>query len=187
MGVLFIGWSLFHSLHRPSLRHLGFVLHSWEEGHVDIKTVDGETRMRRRHISELELLAALSTIETLYKILWNDDESWDSKDIWLTATYIPGSKNVEADAQSRSFYYNCEWSLNKQLFDEITEIWEVPDIDLFATKNNAKISVFAASKPDPEAQIIYAFSCSWSQITGESLYLYVFVPFSLIEKVTFWT
>ena len=143
--------------------------------------------MRRRHISELELLAALSTIETLYKILWNDDESWDSKDIWLTATYIPGSKNVEADAQSRSFYYNCEWSLNKQLFDEITEIWEVPDIDLFATKNNAKISVFAASKPDPEAQIIYAFSCSWSQITGESLYLYVFVPFSLIEKVTFWT
>ena len=100
------------------------------------------------------------------------------------ASYVPGAKNVEADAESRAYHDNAEWSLNTWVFRKITEIWGVPDIDLFASRNNAKVEVFCAWKPDPEAQFIDAFTVSWSEY-----HVYAFPPFclmgKLLQKITF--
>ena len=43
--------------------------------------------------------------------------SWAvKKDIWLSASHVPGVKNNIADLKSRYFYDNQEWSLNPYMF-----------------------------------------------------------------------
>jgi hypothetical protein len=41
------------------------------------------------------------------------------KNIWVSATHIPGVTNVEADKRSRQFDDHTEWALNGQVFDRI--------------------------------------------------------------------
>ena len=58
------------------------------------------------------------------------------KQIWLTAAHIPGKKNVEADRESRVFSDNKEWMIRSDIFQQITNIWGEPSIDLFASRLN---------------------------------------------------
>ena len=91
-----------------------------------------------------------SRIEACYKI---PREIWEwciPKGLFVTATYILGANNVEADTESRTYHDNSEW-------------WGTPDIDLFASKANHKTPVFCSWKPDADAQIIDAFTISWSR------------------------
>ena len=55
------------------------------------------------------------------------------------------------------------------------EIWGTPKLDMFATRMNTQLPRFAAWHPDPDAEIINAFSCVWSQCN-----FYGFLCFSLI-------
>ena len=68
--------------------------------------------------------------------------------------------------------------MNLSAFNQITAIWGVPDIDLYASRINAKVKVFCAWKPDPEAQSIDAFTSCW-----KSPFVYAFPPFCLLGKV----
>ena len=64
-------------------------------------------------------------------------EIWEwciPKGLFLTATYIPGAKNVEADTQSRTYHDNSERSLDDQVFARLVELWGTLDIDLFASR-----------------------------------------------------
>ena len=54
--------------------------------------------------------------------------------IWLSATIIPGSKNIQADKESRVLKESSEWSLSQEVFNAIQERWGKCDIDLFASR-----------------------------------------------------
>ena len=50
--------------------------------------------------------------------------------IWLSATHIPGSKNIQADKESRVRKESIEWSLSQEVFNAIQERWGKCDICL---------------------------------------------------------
>jgi hypothetical protein len=112
--------------------------------------------------------------DLLAKEIWN----WAiTRNIWITATHIPGKVNVEADALSRNCNENKEFSLDNFIFNKITNLWGLPDIDLFASRLNFKVSTYASWSPDPDASFIDAFTINWSKY-----YFYAFPPFSLVGK-----
>ena len=105
--------------------------------------------------------------------------SWAvKKDIWLSASHVPGVENNIADLKSRYFYDNKEWSLNPYMFEKVCEKFGKPEIDLFATRLNAKCELYVSFKPDPNAFAVDAFTQNWNDIKG-----YAFPPFSLIGRI----
>ena len=64
------------------------------------------------------------------------------------------------------------------MFKQIVSIFDKPDIDLFASKINHKLSNYISWRPDPGAKAIDAFSINWLPT-----YNYCFPPFSIILKV----
>ena len=107
-------------------------------------------------------------------ILWCKD-----RDISLTITHLPGKLNFEADKASREFHDDTEWSLDVQVYQTLVSRWGTPDVDLFASRLNAKILCYVAWKPDPNAYAIDAFTLNWSVFN----LVYCFPPFSVIGKV----
>lgn len=99
-------------------------------------------------------------------------------DIWLSASHIPGHENVEADFQSRHLNLRTEWSLNQSIFDQLCLRYGTPEIDLFASRTNAKLNTFVSWHPEPGAFHVDAFSMSWKHY-----YVYVFPPFSLLSRI----
>ena len=111
---------------------------------------------------------------TIAKDIWQ----WCiEKQIWLTAAHIPGIKNVEADRESRVFSDNKEWMIRSDIFQQITDIWGEPSIDLFASRLNHQVPCYVSWKPDPGAAFIDAFSVTWDKHL-----FYAFPPFSLIAR-----
>ena len=97
------------------------------------------------------------------------------REIWLTACHIPGSTNVDADAESRNTNSSTEWSLHLDVFADINKMWGPFHVDLFASRLNFKVSTYASWKPDPGAKYVNAFYMSWKEH-----YFYAFPPFSVI-------
>ena len=61
---------------------------------------------------------------------------WDyilKKEIMITAEYLPSCLNVEADWQAKNPRGSLEWKLLPQIFHQICQIKETPEIDLFAS------------------------------------------------------
>ena len=101
------------------------------------------------------------------------------KNIWLSATHIPGILNVQADEESRKQETFTEWKLNPNLFNYIcTKLKFIPDIDLFATRINTQLKTFFSYRPDPECIAVDAFLMNW-----DSLKFWAFPPFACIPKV----
>ena len=97
--------------------------------------------------------------------------------IWLTCCHIAGKEN-KADFPSRHFNDNIEWELRQDIFDKICRLWEYPDIDLFASRLNHKVTQYCAFEPDPGAVFIDAFSINWEKYKC----VYIFSPFSLLSR-----
>ena len=100
------------------------------------------------------------------------------KGIWLTANHIPGKNNILADFKSRHFDMSAEWTITKFVFDKILLQFGEPNIDMFATRLNTKLSDYISWKPDPYAKAIDAFAYTWTMT-----FPYCFPPFSIIGKV----
>ena len=96
---------------------------------------------------------------------------------WLTAAHIPGVQNTDADRESRIFNERTEWQLNPAVFSQIQTLWITSETDLFATRANRQLAMFASWKPDPEATYIDAFTFDSSKHK-----FYCFLPFSLISR-----
>lgn len=96
----------------------------------------------------------------------------------IFASYIKSSLNVEADSESRKLHIDTEWELATYAFSQILRTFGKPEIDLFASRVNAKCSRYISWKKDPYAHNIDAFTINWS-----SFYFYAFPPFALILKV----
>lgn len=67
----------------------------------------------------------------------------------LTATYIPGKRNVVADTLSRSDQIvGTEWSLEQSLVNRLFKLWVGPTLDVFATSMNHKLPLYRSPVPD---------------------------------------
>lgn len=97
--------------------------------------------------------------------------------IFIFASYIKSALNVEADSESRKFNVYTEWELQSQLFSRIIQCLGNPDIDLFASRVNAKCTKYISWKRDPYAYNIDAFTIDWSPY-----FFYAFPPIALILK-----
>ncbi|XP_077989926.1 uncharacterized protein LOC144444386 [Glandiceps talaboti] len=100
-----------------------------------------------------------------------------ARQIWISATYLPGAENIEADTASRQFNDNIEWMLQPTIFNKIVDIWGNPDIDLFASRLNKQLPTYIAWKPDPGAEHIDAMSLDWA-----NYFFYAFPPFSMLMQ-----
>ena len=102
------------------------------------------------------------------------------KGIYLFLLNIFQGKNLVADSLSREFSSKLEWSVDIDIFNHITNMTFVPDIDLFASRFNAKADCFVSWHPEPGAMAVDASSISWA-----NLKCYAFPPFSLLTQVFF--
>ena len=108
-------------------------------------------------------------------------EIWDyllSKEITITAEYLPGLLNVEADTQSRTVKDASEWKLNPRIFQKICKYRGTPEIDLFASRISHQLPTYISWKLGPYSQGRDAFQISWINKKG-----YAFAPFCLIGRV----
>ena len=81
---------------------------------------------------------------------------------WISAAYIPGKDNIEADHQSRILQDATEWKLHPELFQKIVDKFGKPDIDLFASRINRQLKSYVSWHPEPEAMAVNAFSLTWN-------------------------
>ena len=102
--------------------------------------------------------------------------------ITLSAVYISGQDNVEADRLSRFRIENprrlersTEWSLDCRVTNLLFDIWGQPAVDLFATWLN-KVEAFFSRLPDPLALQGNSLQADWSKGL-----LYMYPPVSLLS------
>ena len=111
-----------------------------------------------------------------------------SQRICLRAIYIPGVDNVHADDLSRKGHLthreisyqldHREWALNQEVANAIFVVMDQPQIDLFATRANAKTPVFCALQKGQGEVSTDAMSTLWSHTLG-----YAYPPTGLITRV----
>ena len=97
-----------------------------------------------------------------------------TRNIWLTASHIPGKPNVVADKASRAFDDSTEWKLDANIFQKLTSHL-VPlktEVDMFASRLHYQRMPFVSWHPDPQAWAIDAFTLDWNNI--------FFMPFHLL-------
>ena len=92
-----------------------------------------------------------------------------SKEIWqyllkrkitITAEYLPGSMNVEADRESRQTKDSGEGKLNPTIFMKLCQIRGTPEVDLFASRLSHQLPHYISCKIDPFSQGRGAFQIS---------------------------
>ncbi|XP_071138453.1 uncharacterized protein [Mytilus edulis] len=142
-----------------------------ESCHIGIRS-DNTTAVA--YINEMGGMASLS-LDRLAAEIW----AWCSeRDIFITAQYIPGIENFDADHMSRNFTDSTEWQLKVEIFDRICKHFFVPNVDLFASRLNFQVPRFASWSFDPQATYVDAFTISWSNFRP-----YIFPPFTLLGKI----
>lgn len=70
----------------------------------------------------------------------------------LKAVYLPGHLDEEANYLSQNFQDSNEWSLHPSIFSWIMGLQNPPEIDLFASTENAKLPRFLSRLPNPRAE-----------------------------------
>ena len=99
-------------------------------------------------------------LDPLCAILWRILTWCARKQVTLKARQIPGRLNVVADKLSRlGQTIHPECSLLPEVFLSICSRWHRPQIDLFATRFNNKLSLFVSPVPDPPASAVMHSAC----------------------------
>ena len=81
--------------------------------------------------------------------------------------HIPVRLNVIADKLSRQGQIiQTEWSLH-QVFDLLCQTWHCPQVDMFATRHNCKLTKFMSPVPGPNAWAEDALTVSWEDLLGK--------------------
>lgn len=116
-------------------------------------------------------------LTTITRDIW---QYFESKNIWIFASYIASRENCVADFQSRivDTNNNTEWSLCNHEFKKIVSSFFEPYVDLFAAYSNAKCKCYVSWKADPFSWKVDAFTLCWT-----NQLFYAFPPFNLVGKV----
>ena len=96
-------------------------------------------------------------------------EIWEyllDKGITITAEYLPGALNREADMESRTVKDSSEWKLNPVVFQNLCKSWWTPDIDLFASRVSHQVPAYVSWKLDPYSKGRDAFQTCWTHTKG---------------------
>lgn len=102
------------------------------------------------------------------------------RNLWLSAAYIPGILNDEADKLSRALHTDMEWKLDSSLLKQALNVLQTtPYIDLFASSVNAQFPSFISFVPDCKAHAVDAFTLHWGNFEP----IYCLLPFSILLKV----
>ncbi|KAJ1176911.1 hypothetical protein NDU88_002178 [Pleurodeles waltl] len=105
--------------------------------------------------------------------------SWaQDHQICLIAYHFAGVLNVRADGLSRHFSIDHEWRLHPDLVLHIFGMWGTPQVDLFATQENAHCPLFCSLQYPLLGALGDAFQMSW-----RGQLLYAFPPIPLIPRV----
>lgn len=97
----------------------------------------------------------------------------------LLPTFIPGKRNVIADQLSRPHQVlQTEWALCPHVFGLLLRAIPSLEVDLFATRWNAKLPRFVSPYPDPRAWETDALSIPWEGLIG-----YAFPPTAILGEV----
>ncbi|CAJ0944859.1 unnamed protein product [Ranitomeya imitator] len=96
----------------------------------------------------------------------------------ISAVHIPGVENWAADFLSRQGLASGEWELHPEVFRQICLRWGTPDVDLMASRLNAKVHNFIARSRDPQAIGVDALISPWHPFQLP----YVFPPLPLLPK-----
>ena len=107
---------------------------------------------------------------------------WDlclAHGMWIKAAHIAGKENTIADSLSRgrALPTSSEWSLHPQTIQEVFNILGRPLIDLFASRDNAKMPTYCSLRPEAEALASDALSLSW-----HNLWAYAFPPIPMVPR-----
>jgi hypothetical protein len=97
----------------------------------------------------------------------------------LIGRYIPGALNTGADALSRNSPIQGEWTLDWNSFYLLCKILGVPEVDLFASRENSKLPLFISPYPDQTAVATDALATDWNRWN----FIYLFPPVGLLPKV----
>ena len=101
-----------------------------------------------------------------------------SLSIRLAPQFLPGSNNVLADALSRPHQLpHSTWSLLLTVFQSLRSLWPV-QIDLFATSDNHRCSIYFSPFRAPMSAGTDAFLQSWAGLPA-----YAFTPVAIIPRV----
>ena len=129
---------------------------------VSLINKQGTVRSSTLHNLTLDLLTWVST-----------------KNLTLSAAYLPGSLNVIADLLSRpNQALPTEWSLRESTVNYLFHRWDRPHVDLFATNRNFRLQTYVSPLRDPQAFAVDALSIDWS-----GMFAYAFPPPVLLHKV----
>ena len=114
---------------------------------------------------------------TLCFLTW-DQLNW-CRDRWLkmVAVYVQGEKNVLADLYSRKGLPH-EWSLCPAVVENLFRLWGRPQVDLFASEDNAKLPLYCSLREDPNAIANDALLLGWDNMES-----YAYPPQPLIRRV----
>lgn len=104
--------------------------------------------------------------EATLLILWAEDHLGS-----IRAEHLPGVANQEADWFSRQNIIEGDRSLHPQVFELIVRSFSRPEIDLFASRENAQVPSFLSRCPDPLALGNNTLLLPWLQT--------LFTPFHL--------
>lgn len=114
-------------------------------------------------------------LNNITRMIWD----WcETRNIHIFASYISSKENIQADFLSRNKVFNTEFELNNEAFKKAVESFGIPEIDLFASKINAKCKNYVSWGPDPDCRCVDAFTITW-----DKFFFYAFPPFILIDKV----
>ena len=95
----------------------------------------------------------------------------------ITARWIRGTLNCEADLLSRNTPTPTEWMLDHGSFKWIDQGWGPFDVDLFATPTNSQLETFVSPFPHPRAIAANALIVNWAMFDR----IYAFPPPNLIQ------
>lgn len=96
----------------------------------------------------------------------------------ISGIHLKGTDNTVADFLSRKTIKHTEWSLNQTTFTQITQKWGIPEVDLFASRANAKSPIFFSLDPTDGNSGVDAFNQNWKWHL-----CYAFPPTAIIPKV----
>ena len=101
--------------------------------------------------------------------------------IALRCCHLRGILNTRADVRSRWGETSAEWSLDWDLYRRVVRqsCVQVPVVDLFAGRHNAKCAAYYSLHREPEAMARNAMGQSWPEMQQ----LYAFPPVAMIPQV----
>ena len=108
-------------------------------------------------------------------------EVWEfcvRRNIFISASHLPGASNVRADKLSRAEHCDHSYYLRQDVFDALESRLEFPlTVDCFASRLNHKLPKFVSHYFDPLSFWENSFTLTWTDN------VYLFPPYPIIQRV----